>query len=361
MELSMDHAINPQLESPLFTRIPPEVRNQIFKFALTAYEDPASRKYSSAAYYYRPGYTRPHRIDTELLLTCRRVYWETYKFPASINEHTSWYWRTPPNIMKNHLPVDDRRCSLVRRRDLRTVHVFAQQIWLEGDGFAGFTGLWEYSCPTTLVITLRHSDWWWWEDEAPLTFDPKQEGKASPEKNRSRSAAFASGSWGNQFRKIKGLQRLQLELETVANKKQELDAIVDRADGWEFPLADDRALRFNRSKIRHRRGFGEVDEDEDTEATVGSQSHPDIHSTSNTDAGDSSTSVENVGPQNVPVTSGAPILGHTSDQEDEPTKAKRVLEAAGVVFDVFDDGGSVKRLPAHRKSVYYVVTLTWEA
>ncbi len=256
MELSMDHAINPQIESPLFTRIPPEVRNLIFKFALTAYEDPASREYSSAAYYYRPGYTRPHRIDTELLLTCRRAYWETYKFPASINEHTSWYWRAPPNIKKNHLSVDDRPCSLVRRRDLRTVHVFAQQIWLEGDRFAGFTGLWQYACPTTLVITLRHSDWWWWEDEAPLTFDPKQEGKASHEKNRSRTAAFALESWGNQFRKIKGLQRLQLELETVANKKQELDAIVDRADGWEFPLADDRALRFNRSKTRRTGWIG---------------------------------------------------------------------------------------------------------
>ncbi|KAL8861794.1 MAG: hypothetical protein Q9178_001663 [Gyalolechia marmorata] len=367
----MDHAINPQIESPLFTRIPPEVRNQIFKFALTAYEDPASRKYSSAAYYYRPGYTRPHRIDTELLLTCRRVYWETYKFPASINEHTSWYSRAPPNIKKNHLSVDNRRCSLVRRRDLRTVHVFAQQIWLEGDGFAGFTGLWQYARPTTLVITLRHSDWWWWEDEAPLTFDPKQEGKASPEKNRSRSAAFALESWGNQFRKIKGLQRLQLELETVANKKQELDAIVDRADGWEFPLANDRILHLNKSKTRRTGWIGtrlteyrensEYDEGEDGEVTVGSQSHPDIHSTSNTDAGDSSTSTGIVGSQHVPVTSGASILRHTNDQEDEPTKAKRVLEAAGVIFDVFDDGGSVKRLPAHRKSVYYIVTLIWEA
>lgn len=256
MALSMDHAINPQSDSPLFNRIPPEVRNEIFKLALTVYEDPKSRKYRASAYYCRPGFTRAHRTDTDLLLTCRRVYWETFRLPASINEHTSWYWRKPPGIKNNLIPIDDRPCSIIRRQGLRTVHVFAQQIWLEEVGFTGFTGLWEYACPTTLIITLRHSDWWWWESEEPLNFDPKQEGKASTEKYSRPSDPFEPRSWGGQFRKIKGLRKLQLELETVDKKKSELDAIVDRAGGWEFTLGDEHVLRLNKSKTRRTGRIG---------------------------------------------------------------------------------------------------------
>lgn len=239
-----------QSQSPLFNRIPPEVRDQIFKLALTAYEDP-SRKYRPSAYYYRPGYTCAHRIDTDLLLTCRRIYWETFTLPASINEHTLWYGRAPPSMERNHFAVDNRLGSTVRRRHLRTVHVFTQQVWLESAGFASFTGLWEYACPTTLIITLRHSDWWWWEYGEPLCFDPKQEGRALRNYHSRPSDPFAPRSWGNQFRKIKGLEKLQIELETVEKtKNQELDAIVDRAEGWVFPLGDDRVLRLNKSKTQ---------------------------------------------------------------------------------------------------------------
>lgn len=103
-EKSMAHSItkdiNPQCDSPLFNCIPPEVRNHIFKLALIAYEDP-TRRYRWNAYYYRPGYTCAHEIDTNLLLTCRLVHAETASLPASINEHVSWYKRGPPELKKN--------------------------------------------------------------------------------------------------------------------------------------------------------------------------------------------------------------------------------------------------------------------
>lgn len=251
MEIPIPQPTNLQSQSPLFNRIPPEVRNQIFQFALTSYEDTA-RKYRPNAYHYRPGFTCALRIDTDLLLTCRRIYWETFSLPARINEHTSWFGRPPPmNLKKNPVAINDSLGAVFRRRHLRTVHIFVQQAHLEGPGFAGFTGLWQYACPTTLIITLRHNDWWWWEERKPLKLDPKQVGQASTVNHSRPSDPFAPRSWGFQLSKVKGLEKLQLELETVeATKRVELDAIVDRAEGWAFPLGDERVLRLNKSKTK---------------------------------------------------------------------------------------------------------------
>ncbi|KAI4095172.1 MAG: hypothetical protein LQ339_007332 [Xanthoria mediterranea] len=364
----MDHAVSLQSDSPLFNRIPPEVRNEIFKLALTGYEDPKGRKYRVSAYYCRPGFTRAYKIDTGLLLTCRRVYWETCMLPASINEHTSWYWREPPGIKKNHLPIDNRRSSIIRRRGLRTIHVFAQQIWLEGDSFAGFTRLWQYVCPTTLIITLRHSDWWWWESEEPLTFDPKQEGKASIGKHSRPSDPFPPGSWGNQFRKIKGLRKLQLELETVDKKKPELDAIVDRAGGWEFTLGDERVLRLNKSKTRrtgwigpwqapHDRGGPEYEPEE----TISSE---ESHSPDNRETVDTTSVTETLNPD---CSQDATVREMEAACESESarlrlrrTKLREAvgkLQAAGVAFDSMEPLGGPG---AEKTSIYYVVHLTWE-
>lgn len=250
--------INLQADSPLFNYIPPEIRNNIFKFALTAYEDP-TRKYRRNAYYYRPGYTCAHKIDTNLLLTCRLVYAETAHLPASINEHVSWHYRAPPGIEKRAFQIDDTPASLLRRRELRKIHIFAQQYWLEaGDrGFGGFTRLWTVMCPINLKITIRHTDWWCWEIDAPLALDPKRAGRPSAQKHSRPCDPFEPGSWGSAFRRIRGLRCLQLELETVESKKTELDAIVGRANEWQFPLGDDHILIPDQSKIKRTGWIGE--------------------------------------------------------------------------------------------------------
>ncbi|KAL8811342.1 MAG: hypothetical protein Q9223_000360 [Gallowayella weberi] len=323
-------AVHPQLKSPLF-KIPPELRNYIFQLTLSAYEDP-NRPYQPNAYYYRPGLTCALKIDTDLLLTCRRVYFEAHKISLSINEQLSWYYREPPGINNGHVPTDDRLGSVVRRRHLKTIHVFAQQVWLEGRGFASFTRLLDstlmgYANPMTLIITLRHSDWWWWEYEAPLTLDPKKEGQASVTEHSRPSDPFHSKSWGNQFRNVRGLKKLQMELETVEKKQRELDEIVERAKGWEFLLGEGRLLLPNKS-ITRRTGW--------TGAML---------------------DTVNEGEQDFDVYLMNEDIGNRL--EDPPAiKARERLEATGVVFD---EAGSVKGLPAHKTCTYYVVTLTWEA
>ena len=59
------------------------------------------------------------------------------------------------------------------------------------------------------------------------------------------SDPFDPNSWGNQFRKFRGLKLLELELESIEGKRIELDDIVRRAPGWQFPLGDSQALILN--------------------------------------------------------------------------------------------------------------------
>lgn len=371
--------IIPQSTSPLFSRIPPEVRNYIFRLALTAYEDPQLR-YSRFAPYYRPGYTCAHRIDTALLLTCRLIYAETARLPASINERTFWFYRSPPRTPEHNFLSSLGQATWPRRQELRKVHLFVQQYWLEHErhGFAAFADhLWEYADPTHLIITLRHTDWWWWEVEAPLALDPKQYGRPSAEVHSRPSDPFELGSWGSQFKKIKGLQVLQMELETVEAKKGELDAIINRAKGWKFPLGDEKILILDESRIRRTGWIGgklgksiaEVKlhgrlilPDEE----LGTLDEPMDEFDSDEDILDEECTEGSPSPENLALTPDHPADTDSSDQptsfgshsHEVPPSAKERLEAAGVKFNNAD---SVKGLPEHKTSTYYVVTLTWRA
>jgi hypothetical protein len=70
---------NLQNQSPLFTTIPPEIRNQIF--GLTLEEQDGKDAIAPQEYWYRPDYTHYRFIDTALLRTCRRIYLETRFIP----------------------------------------------------------------------------------------------------------------------------------------------------------------------------------------------------------------------------------------------------------------------------------------
>ncbi|KAF2643216.1 hypothetical protein P280DRAFT_246406 [Massarina eburnea CBS 473.64] len=99
-----------QLQSPLFSKIPPEIRNEIFSLALTEF------RYAD---YARPGYEGDKRIDVALLRTCKIVYGETRGMPDRNVEIVSWI----------------------------------------GNG---------RRAPEALTLTIRYTDWWWWEDNRPI-------------------------------------------------------------------------------------------------------------------------------------------------------------------------------------------------
>ncbi|KAJ7089310.1 hypothetical protein B0H15DRAFT_840329 [Mycena belliarum] len=211
-------ASNPrnQEQSPLFSSLHPELRNLVFRHALTEYDDP-ERPYSKHEYYFRPGMESASKIDTNLLLTCRLIYLETHLAPIALNEHVFWMFRGPPGrFVSNHERYFDRMTH-EQRAAVRRVRFVTQLFWLESQKHRDVvwpTGL----LVPKLAITIRHSDWWYWEDSQPLHIEEPRYG------------------WAGWVGSVPGLQELELELETIDAQREQLEEQVRIALGWTFPL-----------------------------------------------------------------------------------------------------------------------------
>ena len=232
--------INPQIASPLFSTLPAEIRNHIFYYAVLAYPDP-TRPYSQHSFWYRPGYTHARAITVNLLLTCRRVYLETDLLPVVHNEHIIWgveKSRIPPGST-NYL-LHDRHLKLSQRNAVRFVHLFTQQFWLEDwkNQWHAFTTSWPEGGPERIRITIRHTDWWYnlLGENSPLALDPKRKGRARVGDWVPDDQPYESGSWGSRFTNLAGLEKFEMELETIEAKRNQLDTIVEKARTWRFPL-----------------------------------------------------------------------------------------------------------------------------
>ncbi|KAK0451349.1 uncharacterized protein EV420DRAFT_1560558 [Desarmillaria tabescens] len=222
---------NPQTASPLFSAIPPEVRNIIFQLALCSYRDEA-RAYPGNAYYFRPGYEYGQRIDTALLLTCRRVYNETRLLPVICNEHVFWCFRGPPGSSAQ--PARYFRNMAEEQQDaVDCVHFFTQLFWLE-ENFAGACAIAEMR-PRKLKITIRHSDWWYWEQNQRLAL---------------------KGGWTDKIRLLKRLEEFEIELETFERDKDQMLAIAQRIRNWKIDLWDGRVLSTEGRPLVHGRWRG---------------------------------------------------------------------------------------------------------
>ncbi|KAJ6470635.1 hypothetical protein C8R47DRAFT_1148794, partial [Mycena vitilis] len=218
-KISASH-VNPQLQSPLFATLYPEIRNLLFTIALTEYDDP-TRPYGRHECYYGPGFEFAGRIDTNLLLSCRVVYLETSTLPVALNEHVFWMEsrRGPPGRPFSNLDHNTYfgRMTPQQRAAVQRVRFFSQLFWLEGR----IAQTWPSALTVRkLAITNRHTDWWRWEDDEPLRMKPPQL------------------AWDSWVRSMPQLDELELELETIESKKEQLEERVQVALGWKFPLED---------------------------------------------------------------------------------------------------------------------------
>jgi hypothetical protein len=253
-------SIDPQKDCPLFTVLPPELRTQVFVYMLSESDD-TTKPYPRDSYYFRPEFEYAPRIDTALLETCRRIYMETYLLPVSLATHCFWGGpdRGPPNHRPNQLAGKGPRTPPVyfaafckeQQEAVTRVHYFLQQFFFEGEAaFQTICRSRQMQTVTDLKITIRHTDWWSWETGAPLGIDPRIKGIATGITMGADSTRmmFEDGSWGTSFRHLKSLKHLQIELETVRAKKNELDAIGVFARGWVFPMEDEMCLALDSSE-----------------------------------------------------------------------------------------------------------------
>lgn len=212
---------NPQTASPLFSVLPPEIRNHIFCIALTPYED-LSNPYPENDFCYRPGHRAKLLFSTTLLLTCRRIWLEANHWPMEQTVHTFWYdesrrppWQRQSAIARLHRL--NQSLTPTQQADLKHVQIFAQMYWLEGKLCSNsalldsvqvlFSGL------ETFAVTVRHSDWWFWESDDPLVL------KVDWVRELLRS------------RKVRHVKELRLELETLERKMGQLRPILAELEG----------------------------------------------------------------------------------------------------------------------------------
>ncbi|KAJ7248117.1 hypothetical protein B0H12DRAFT_1220186 [Mycena haematopus] len=124
--------------------------------------------------------------------------------PAPYGEHGSAY-----NAYFTRMPPL-HRCAV------QSVRLFTPMSWLHNrrERARWVDGL----LIPKLTITIRRSDWPLWESGQALHIIKPDTG------------------WGEWVGSVPGLQELQLELESVEEKKEELEACVKVARRWTFPL-----------------------------------------------------------------------------------------------------------------------------
>lgn len=66
----------------------------------------------------------------------------------------------------------------------------------------------------------------------------------------------APDAWGYQFKKFDGLQKLEMEFETIKPKSGQLDAVVQHAPAWRFDLGDGRVLTTDGLPVVQSTGLG---------------------------------------------------------------------------------------------------------
>ncbi|EWZ33442.1 hypothetical protein FOCG_16941 [Fusarium oxysporum f. sp. radicis-lycopersici 26381] len=217
----------PQDESPLFTKLPGEVRDSIFSYVLTDHPDPTpTKKFRENTCYTRPSYLAAQSTDTRLLRTCRAIYRETWFKPFLLREHTEWATgedrAPPPHKAPPRLGLMLAKISKSLGTDnveIERLRVFAQMYRLEDNGLQDILRT-PHLAPRTMTLTIRHTDWWYWEDDEPLHFE---------------------GNWIEGVCQVLTPSTTQfcIELESLERKKDQVDKIAKQmVDAWFFKRPD---------------------------------------------------------------------------------------------------------------------------
>ncbi|KAF2236269.1 hypothetical protein EV356DRAFT_513188 [Viridothelium virens] len=204
-----------QSQSPFFTVLPPEIRNEIYSWALLQSED-TSQTYEENSYWSRPGFRSPLKSRSHLLRTCRLIYLEAEAILMQEAEHAFWFDRGPAERSRIEKCSNFFRALTPKNvQALNSVRFFTQMYWLEGGEDLNKIFGWPNFRPETLTITIRYSDWWFWERNEPL---------------RMRD------SWLRFFRGPPSLRTLIVEYETLTWKKNQMDPIIARNKKFKLPI-----------------------------------------------------------------------------------------------------------------------------
>ncbi|KAJ7709602.1 hypothetical protein B0H17DRAFT_876291, partial [Mycena rosella] len=241
-----------QAASPLYNgRIPPEIRNALFECILTEYNktDAASAYPQSRC---RPGYTGARTMNISFILTCRRVYLETYHLPAALKEHVFWHApKTGPYGRHFHdiHGIAHERWYFARFQPwqlalAKEIHLFTQMYWLE-ESFHELCSSSVVPAVERLRITIRAGDWWYNERNHPFTILPYKAGGGLQamrteiaREERGEVIAWDKSGWGCAFQNMQALKELEIQFETTVDRREEMRTFLKRARTWRFPMGE---------------------------------------------------------------------------------------------------------------------------
>ncbi|KAI1213539.1 uncharacterized protein F4807DRAFT_411557 [Annulohypoxylon truncatum] len=200
--LKHPESINPQLLSPFFSKLPREIREEIWSLSLTRYED-FNSIYEIHRSFTRPGQAGNWRIAVQLLLTCRAIYVEAFLKPFLVNPLVVFdgpHQDIPPSNPLIRSSTDLLLCQKLKywqfanissvemtmrqfqleggavERVSRLVGTLGRHSELESHGYtsAGYAAFVEPAGSddsnlrigrkiTNLTIRMLRTDWWTWE------------------------------------------------------------------------------------------------------------------------------------------------------------------------------------------------------
>ncbi|KAK6528522.1 hypothetical protein TWF281_009763 [Arthrobotrys megalospora] len=239
--LTFSKNISPQSSSPLFS-LPGELRNLIWEYVLTPYNDP-TRAYPSSTCYARPDFFAPLTSSVSLLRTCKAIYFETWYLPWTTAELCFYLTvdvRRPPRV--ETVENVQRALRHLNNTNVDTtinhVRVFAQLCSLEDGMRLQYLLNMEHFKPKTITVTIRHTDFWYWENDESLR---------------------VGGYWVGACRFPESVEKVRVEFESLERKKGQVDEIAQQAvERWEFCRKDGRKLSAVTGKTEDGKVEGEV-------------------------------------------------------------------------------------------------------
>lgn len=235
-----------QKQCPLFNLLPSEIRHEIFAYALAS--APVATTPTIAQLlanqdgcYVRPGYEAPHRIWTELLRTCKRVYMEAWLIPFTCSEY-AFYISTARRSPRRQMSMEQLQECLDwindRQGEVRGGHIrlFADLRFLEYERDFKRLFAMRHFHPKTVTITVRYIDTPGWRNNQPLQIQ---------------------SSWRNWLILPASVSSFSLEVESLERRHDEVDYIAEElARKWHFRRADNVNLLADPSGISVSRWTG---------------------------------------------------------------------------------------------------------
>jgi len=296
----LSRPIDLQQQSPLYSLLPQEIRDQIFAYACTPYTpaappppprvsslypstsapkpprpnpwNPSRTPYDTNTTYSRPGQRAKVHHPTALLRACRRAYLETAHLPVALAAHNFHAPAAsgPADVLDPAAYF--RRMTPQQRPLVRQVRVFAGVPWILDGGLDALCAHDAMRRVELLNVVVRWCDWPGWQKNEPLSLDaarpstaaaaddddddvpapplqdpaqqelefatpaPPADAFAAPPPQPQPRHADVRAALAAAIAQLESLKAVRLSLEAPYVKADELDAQVAAILGWMLTL-----------------------------------------------------------------------------------------------------------------------------